>query len=89
MNLNIAAALRLYYSKPEIGNADIKAMYGRIGSGTICKMKQLARENMAVNDIKTLNPYTVDTVAAFAAWGLDISKLEKNYKKLQELKLEV
>lgn len=89
MNLNIGAALRLYYSKPEIGNADIKAMYGRIGSTTICKLKKLARDTMQVNDVKTLNPYTVDTVAAFAAWGLDVPKLERNYKKLQELKLEV
>lgn len=89
MNLNIGAALRIYYSKPEIGNADIKAMYGRVGSATICKLKALARDTMKDNGIKTLKAYTVDTVSAFAAWGLDVPKLEKNYKKLQELKLEV
>lgn len=89
MNLNIGNALRLYYSKPEIGNADIKAIYGRIGSATICKLKKLARKNMEINEVKTLNPYTVDTVSAFAAWGLDVSKLERNYKKLIDLKMEV
>ncbi len=43
---NARIALSVYYSKSEIGNADIKMLFGDMGQERITKLKTLARERM-------------------------------------------
>ena len=43
---DISAAIRLYYEHTEIGNKDIRAIFGDMGNGRIGRLKQLALEAM-------------------------------------------
>lgn len=83
---DIATAVRIYYAHLSLGNTEIKELFGRIGSGRIVQLKNLAREVMAEENIMARDSYSVNTQAAYKAWGLDISDLESRHKKLLALK---
>lgn len=84
---NLDAVLRIYYMYPEIGNAQIREIYGKIGDQTIASMKKKARKIQDEDNIKTIGVYTVNTKAAYKAWGINIKEIEQNRKKLIELGL--
>lgn len=86
---NARAALAIYYSKSEIGNADIKMLFGNMGQERITKLKALARERMREKKCPTYNARWVNTECAFEAWGIDVKRLEKGLEKLEKLGLEV
>lgn len=84
--VDIGSAVRIYYAHLHLGNTEIKELFGKISSGRIVQLKNLAREVMAEENIMARDSYSVNTQAAYRAWGLDIKDLENRYSKLQALK---
>lgn len=84
---NIEAALRLYYERLELSNKDIKDLF-ETSAGTVYRLKALAKEEMDAMGIPCWNATHVNTEAAYKAWGLDVQKMERNYKRLQSLRLK-
>ncbi len=80
---DVERALIIYYAKPEIGTAEIRALFG-VAAATACKMKNEVRKAMADRDIKSFTPYTVNTRIAYEIWGIDIGDYERRLKKLRE-----
>ena len=78
-------AIRMYYGLYELRTTDIKNLFGKIGLARAKELKDLAKQYVKENNLPELNASTVDTEAAFLAWGLDIRKLEMRYKKLRKL----
>lgn len=83
---SVEGAIRLYYEKSELTNADIKELFDVHSSATIAKLKNLVRERMAAENVPVWNSQNVNTAAAYKSWGLDISDLEQRLKKLRELR---
>ena len=86
---NARIALSVYYSKSEIGNADIKMLFGNMGQERITKLKTLARERMREKNCPTYNARCVNTECAYDAWGVDVKRLERGIEKFEKLGLEV
>ena len=84
---SLETAIKLYYENIEIGNQEIKMLFGSISSATVCKLKNLAKEKMLENNVPSWNALNVNTKTAYKAWGLDIDDLEFRYNKLKELNL--
>lgn len=82
---SLKTAIELFYSRTELGNADIKDLFGKHSSSTISRLKRKAIQKMAELNTPVWNASRVNTEAAYTAWGLDIADLERRYKKLQEL----
>lgn len=83
--VDIRTAIRLYYERIELSNADIEILFGKHSSSTVAKLKDLAKDYMVQHGIQAWNPLCVNTKAAYAAWGLDIDDLENRYMKLKAL----
>jgi len=83
--VSLEAAIRIYYSRIELSNNDIRELFGKIGSATIVKLKRKAREVMQDNKRPIWNAKLVNTEDAYTAWGLNIADLERRHKKLQML----
>lgn len=81
---DIEMAVRLYYEKPEITNADIKALFSTGETQTI-KIKKAVKEEMAKRGVKSWLPHSVNTEIAYEVWGIDIDNFEKRLKKLRTL----
>lgn len=82
---SLKTAIELYYSRTELGNADIEELFGKHSTATVSRLKRKARQKMAELNIPSWNGNRVNTEAAFESWGLNITDLERRYKKLQEL----
>lgn len=82
---SVESAVRIYYEKSELTNADVKELFDVHSSATITKLKNLARERMTEENIPIWNAQNVNTKAAYSAWGLQIDDLEFRLKKLIEL----
>lgn len=83
---SIEGAVRLYYEKNELSSDDVKRLFGVHSSATVAKLKNLARERMAAENVPVWDARNINTRVAFKAWGLDISDLEQRLRKLRELK---
>ena len=84
---SLETAIRIYYERIELRNADIKEIFGSLGSKTICRLKQVAKDKMKENDIPSWDAKAVNTESAYEAWGLNIEDLEKRLTKLKKLNL--
>lgn len=84
---NLETAIRIYYERIELRNADIREIFGGICNDTVCSLKRVAKDKMKENDIPSWDAKAVNTEAAFEAWGLDIADLEKRLNKLKKLNL--
>lgn len=84
---DISAAIRLYYEHTEIGNKDIRAIFGDMGNGRIGRLKQLVLEAMHERGTVHYNAQYVNTEVAYDVWGINIDKLTAGRKKLQQLGL--
>ncbi len=84
---DISAAIRLYYEHTEIGNKDIRAIFGDMGNGRIGRLKQLALEAMHERGTVHYNAQYVNTEVAYDVWGINIDRLTAGRKKLQQLGL--
>lgn len=86
---DVDTAIRLYYSKTEIGNADIKKLFGNLGQARISKLKQLVISEMRERDTVRYNALCVNTEVAYDVWGIDIKRLERGIERLNKLNIEV
>lgn len=82
---SLETAIRLYYEHDELSNKDIVELFGKIGSGTVWKLKQKALALMQERNTPVWNAQRVNTEVAYEAWGLNIKKLEFRYNKLKTL----
>ena len=80
---SLETAIRLYYERNELSNKDIVELFGKIGSGTVWKLKQKALALMQERNTPVWNAQRVNTEVAYEAWGLDIDNLEYRWKKLK------
>jgi len=83
---SIETAVRMYYEKTELNNADVKELFGEHSSTTIAKLKKLVRERVVEENIPVWNAQNVPTKTAYEVWGLDIDDLEHRLEKLNRLK---
>ena len=84
---SIDNALKIYYENAEIGNKEIRYLFGSRSSATISRLKKIAKNEMMKRDIPTFCTNKVNTTVAFDIWGIDIADLEKRMQKIQELNL--
>ena len=82
---DVGTAVNIYYRYTEIGNSQIKELFGDIASGTIAKLKKRAREEMSKTGTVTCLPNNVNTRAAYFAWGFDVEEMERLHRKAQKL----
>ena len=85
---SIENALKIYYENAEMGNKEIKCLFGNRSSATISRLKKLVRAEMIKRSVPTFNAYKVNTVIAYDAWGIDINDLENRRNKIKELALD-
>jgi hypothetical protein len=86
--VSLETAVRLYYEKLELGNAELRELFGaRHSPKTFARLKEYARARMKEHNIDTYGLYTVNTKAAYEAWGLNIADLETRYQKLRKLSM--
>ena len=83
---DIPFAVELYYSRIELSNADISKLLGLKSSSSILRFKKRAHEKAKELGIPEWGRRTVNTEAAYLAWGLDIKQLEQRMKKLEALR---
>ena len=81
--INPEEALRCYYLFTEIGNKEIRAMFGNLGSPRISKMKKLVREVMSEEGVLVYDATAVNTEIAFHVWGINVKKLEKYLRRTE------
>lgn len=84
LKANVQEAVKLYLTTTAVDNADIRRIFG-CGSTTASKLKKLAHEQEIKDGILQPSPYTVNTISAYKAWGLDIKDLKKRYIEHQRL----
>ena len=84
---SIENALKIYYENGEIGNKEIKYLFGSRSSATISRLKRLVRAEMIKRGMPSFNAYKVNTIIAFDVWGININDLENRRKKIKELSL--
>lgn len=78
-------ALDIYYTRLQLNNSDIAELFGNHAQSTISALKRVARDYMIENNIMFYNSRDVNTKAAYAAWGLDVTKIESLYRKSKEI----
>lgn len=87
--IDIEFAVRLYYERIWLENADIKNLFNVNSSSTITKYRREVLNYFADKNINPLHRNNkLDTWRAYEAWGLDIEELEKRLRKLQKLKAQ-
>ena len=87
--INVKEAVKIYYSKIEIGTSDIKRIFSVSSDTSAGRLKKQVREQMALENKKPMFSGNVLTKTAFEVWGLDIKELERMYNKSIALGLEV
>ncbi|MBQ7799601.1 MAG: hypothetical protein IJ370_03840 [Oscillospiraceae bacterium] len=85
--VNIPIAVRYYYEKVSLENKDIKKIFGVTSDTTAIRKKKEVIKYFAEQGINPVHSLTnrLDTWRAYEAWGLDITELEKRFKKLKQL----
>ena len=86
IHANIETAIQMFYGKYMLDSKDISEMFGGISKTSITKLKNKARVKMIEKNVPIIDNRHVDTNAAFEAWGLDITDLERRYKKMKEFR---
>ena len=84
---NIDTALAIYYNHVEIGNKEIKKLFGARSSATVARMKREVKTVMDRNGISSYSAYKINTIIAYQVWGIDVVDLEKRKQKITELNL--
>ena len=84
----IDTAIKIYYLYPEIGNNEIRQLFGRHSSATTAKFKRAVKEEMIKRNEMSYGLNKVKTCTAFDVWGIDVADLERRRKKLQALELQ-
>lgn len=82
---DIEAAIRIYYSKDYIGNKDMRAMFGDLGTNTYSKLKNAVREEEVRREMPIVVPNHINTEVAYEVWNIDIKKLVDKRARLKRL----
>lgn len=84
INIDINAAVTLYYSRHEITAKDIETIF-KCGKTTAQGLKRMARDEQDKAQIPFYNAHAVNVENAYKVWGLDIKKLERaqNHPKIR------
>ncbi len=86
---NIDTAIRIYYKYSEIGNPEMRELFGKnVSARTLARYKQEIYERQNQLGIKNLLPHYVNTKVAYEVWGMNIEDLEKRRAKLKKLGLD-
>lgn len=80
-------ALKIYYENTEIGNKEIKYLFGNHSSATISRLKKLVKTEMLKNGVSNYCANKVNTEIAFKVWGLDAGNLKNRFQELNKLKI--
>ena len=83
---DVGLAVRLFYERIELSSNDVAMLFGNPSKSTVCKLKKMAKEMMAKENIMPWDSNCVNTRSAYKSWNLDIDDLEKRLKKLEKLK---
>ncbi len=84
-NINsLEIVIKKYYEKVELANSDVREIFDVRSSATVAKLKKIVQEKMIEQGVACWNTQRVNTAVAYQVWGLDISDLERRYKKLKE-----
>ena len=78
-------AIRIYYQHVEIGNSEIKELFGKLSPATISKLKKPVIDYMNAKDIISYRKYNVNSRCAYEIWGIDVEDLEQRRNKLERL----
>lgn len=74
---DLDTAIRIYYQYPEIGNTQIKELFGKnLAGSTLARYKKAIRDEQIEQEIKTSGINTVNTKIAYEVFGFDIEDLE-------------
>ena len=84
---SIENALKVYYGNGEIGNKEIKYLFGNRSSTTVSRLKRLVRAEMIKRGVPTFSANKINTIIAYELWGIDVVELESRMKKIKELSL--
>ena len=82
---SLETAVRLYYERIELSNADIRELFGKLAPATIKSLKNKALAIMTERNTPVWNAQRVNTEIAYEAWGLNITDLEHRLKKLKAM----
>lgn len=77
--------LEIYYGLPEIGNAEIRQIFGLKSDTAVRRYKLAALDLMKERGEMRYCQHSVRTETAFDAWGIDIAEVERRYNKLRKL----
>ncbi len=82
--VDIRKAVLMYYEKTELGNREIRELFGLKSDTTAIRLKRIAQELMVERHIVARSANCVCTDIAYESWGLDISDLEKRLDKIMK-----
>lgn len=85
--VSIDTALRIYYENPELGNAEIKELFGEMSSAAIAKIKRQVRVVQSERGVMRFRGNSVNTEIAYEVWGINAADLERRRAKLMKLNL--
>ena len=81
--------IRIYHEYPnEIGNAQLKELFGVSSGNAISKIKTGIRKKMIENGNVVWNPMNVSTKATFEFAGINIDDYKRRYREKKRLGLE-
>lgn len=83
--VDIKSCVKYFYSNQEIGNKEIKEMFG-CGDNKAINLKKVVRDVMRERKTVCFDSTKVNTEVAFEVWGLDVKEMERKIKKLHQLK---
>lgn len=84
---SIDTALRIFYTYPEIGSAEIKELFGPLGDSTLRRYKKPVEIRQSELKIVVSRRFAINTKVAFEVWGIDVTDLEERREKLKKLGL--
>lgn len=82
---NPEAAIKLYYGKGYLNCNDIGEIFGTKSKTIIYEMKKTVVQVERSRNLPIVVPKHINAKIAFEIWGIDITELERNLKKLKEL----
>lgn len=83
--VDVGTAIEVFWSYPELGNEQIRELFGSRSPNTVSRLKKAAWALMHEEGSFVTNASRVPTATAYRAWGLDIDDLTERYTKLKKL----
>lgn len=84
---SLDTAIRIYYQCPEIGNSELRELFGNFSPSTFTNIRKEVKRAMDKKGVKSYVRGTVNTEIAYEVWGWDISDLERRRARLKKLNI--